>query len=264
MTKTTTMWIYGDSFAVDWKLDWSWQRQLAGNLTVDRVVNQASSGCSNEWTMLKFLEDDHQPGDVVLMFLTEPSRRLFWPEHPYYSNISSIMNTTDADELRKKEPDKVQAALDYWTHLHNYQLDELYTHMMTDMIRVKSIEREVTIRVLPCFIFNIQWTDLVPCYGTMTETVCDGEFARVEDMPKWYGQSIDTRANHMTLANHSVLAEKIYNSLRSGDPIDLEQGFERGFLELKDKLTHPGLCPQLVSMAMEPGNTIPREYFPTP
>ncbi len=257
-----TLWIYGDSFAVDWKQDWGWQRQLANNLTVDRVVNQASAGCSNEWTMLKFLEDDHQPKDIVIMFLTEPSRRLFWPEHPHYSNISSIMNTTDADELRKKEPEKVQAALDYWTHLHNYQLDELYTHMMTDMIRVKSIEREVVIRVLPCFIFNIKWTDLVPCYGTMTETVCDGEFKNYQDMPKWYSQSIDTRANHMTLANHGVLAQKIYNSLSSGEAIDLEQGFERGFLELKDKLTHPGLCAQLVSMAMEPGNTIDKKYFP--
>ena len=63
-----TLWIYGDSFAVDWKQDWGWQRQLANNLTVDRVVNQASAGCSNEWTMLKFLEDDHQPKDIVIMF----------------------------------------------------------------------------------------------------------------------------------------------------------------------------------------------------
>jgi hypothetical protein len=96
----------------------------------------------------------------------------------------------------------------------------------------------------------------------MTETVCDGEFKNYQDMPKWYSQSIDTRANHMTLANHGVLAQKIYNSLGSGEAIDLEQGFERGFLELKDKLTHPGLCAQLVSMAMEPGNTIDKKYFP--
>ncbi|GIS04025.1 MAG: hypothetical protein CM15mP106_4720 [Candidatus Neomarinimicrobiota bacterium] len=28
-----------DSFGVDWKVDWGWQRQLAGQLNVDKVVN---------------------------------------------------------------------------------------------------------------------------------------------------------------------------------------------------------------------------------
>ena len=41
-----TLWIYGDSFGVDWKVDWGWHRQLAGQLNVDKVVNQCCSGCA--------------------------------------------------------------------------------------------------------------------------------------------------------------------------------------------------------------------------
>ena len=40
--------------------------------------------------------------------------------------------------------------------------------------------------------------------------------------------------------------------------LDLEQGFDTGFLTHRDKLTHPGLLPELIEMARQPGNTIPK------
>ena len=84
----------------------------------------------------------------------------------------------------------------------------------------------------------------------------------MDDLPTWYEQSIDTRANHMTIENHTRFANKLLHRFVKGGAIDLTQGFETGFLKLSDKLTHPGLCPKLVEMAMEPGNTIPKEHFP--
>jgi hypothetical protein len=62
----------------------------------------------------------------------------------------------------------------------------------------------------------------------------------------------------MTQANHSVFARKLVVSLDEGKPLDLESGFDRGMLTHRDKLTHPGLCPQLIEMAKQPGNTIPK------
>ena len=92
----------------------------------------------------------------------------------------------------------------------------------------------------------------------MTFSVCDREFTSEQEMLLWYNQSIDTRANHMTLENHSVLARKIVRSLDERAPLDLEHGFATGFLTHRDKLTHPGLLPELIEMARKPGNTIPK------
>jgi hypothetical protein len=105
---------------------------------------------------------------------------------------------------------------------------------------------------------DITWTDLTPVHGNMTFSVCDSEFTSEQEMIQWYNQSIDTRANHMTLGNHAVFARKLVTSLDEGKPLDLETGFDREFLTHRDKLTHPGLCPKLVEMARQPGNTIPK------
>ena len=60
-----TLWIYGDSFGVDWKVDWGWHRQLAGQLNVDKVVNQCCSGCANEWSAKNFRDDQHSKSMVL-------------------------------------------------------------------------------------------------------------------------------------------------------------------------------------------------------
>ena len=73
-----TLWIYGHSFAVDWKVDWGWQRQVAVMLDVDRVVNQACAGSSNEWSAMQLRDDRQKPGDIVIFFTTENTRQWFF------------------------------------------------------------------------------------------------------------------------------------------------------------------------------------------
>lgn len=252
------MWIYGDSFAVDWKVDWGWQRQVSAMLAVDKVVNQACAGSSNEWSAMQFRDDKQQPGDVVIFFTTENSRQWFFKDRPHLSNLASITDTNEAKELKRTEPEKYTAIMDYWLHLQSDNIDQLRMEHMIDSIRVKQIENELHLLLIPSFNSDMMWTDLIPVKGNMTFSVCDGEFVNEQEMLLWYNQSIDTRANHMTLGNHSVFARKIVQSLDEHKPLDLESGFERGFLTHKDKLTHPGLCEELLELARQPGNTIPK------
>ena len=105
---------------------------------------------------------------------------------------------------------------------------------------------------------NINWTDLVPCQGSMTFSVGDAEFTDRNEMEKWYDQSIDTRANHMLQINHSVFADKLYRRFTKNEIVNLETEFKTGFLRHTDKLTHPGLCDELIEMAKAPGYTIPK------
>jgi len=263
-TTKPNLWIYGDSFAVDWKVDWGWMRQLAPRLNTEQCHVQSCAGTNNEWILKTFRDDAHQPGDIVIIFLTEPSRHWFFEDRPYLSNLSSIINTKDAAEVKREDEGKFEAIMQYYTHLHRDDLVEFRLQMMTDFIRVKSIEREIHLQVIPAFNMNIDWTDLYPVQGNMTFSICDREFATYLDIQPWYNQSIDTRANHMTLENHCVFADLLYERFtKPAGLLDLEsERFVTGFLRNSDKLTHPGLCPQLVSMAMEPGNTIPKEHWP--
>ncbi len=258
---SNTLWIYGDSFGVDWKVDWGWQRQLAGQLKVDKVVNQCCSGCANEWSAKNFRDDQHSKGDIVIFFLTNTARQWFWEDKPYLSNLTSILKTKDAERLEKQDKDKFDAAMGYWAHLHREDIDQLRLEHLLDSIRVKMIERELHLQIIPSFNLNITWTDLVPCHGAMTWSVGDAEFVNEDEMNKWYEQSIDTRANHMTLANHSVFAQKLYRRFTKNESINLETEFQTKFLKHTDKLTHPGLCAELIAMAKAPGNTIPKHLL---
>lgn len=254
----STLWIYGDSFAVDWKVDWGWQRQVAAMMNVNRVVNQACSGSSNEWSAMQFRNDKHEPGDAVIYFTTEHSRQWFFKDRPHLSNLSSITDTNEAKSLKSKEPDKYNAVMDYWVHLQRDDIDQMRMQHMIDSIRVKQIERGLHLLLIPSFACDIEWTDLIPVKGNMTNSVCDREFVNQHEMILWYNQSIDTRANHMTLDNHTVFAEKLVDSLANKTELDLETGFVQDILSHKDKLTHPGLLPELIEMARAPGNTIPQ------
>lgn len=260
------LWIYGDSFAVDWREPWVWQRQFANRIGVERVYNQACSGTNNEWILKTFADDEgrQEPGDIALIFLTEPARQWWIKDRPELSNLSSIIDTKDAKEFKDQDPQVFDAIINYYTYLDRPDLTDFRLAMMTDFIRVKSIERELRLQVIPCFNMNIDWTDLYPVHGNMTFSVCDGEFASRSEIPNWYNTSIDTRANHMTLENHTVLADKLYERFTNPDGLlNLEDSaWVTGFLRNSDKLTHPGLCAELVQMAMEPGNSIPAEYWP--
>ncbi len=253
-----TLWIYGDSFAVDWKVDWGWQRQVAALMDVTRVVNQACSGSANEWSAMQFRDDDQKPGDIVVFFTTSNSRQWFFKDRPHLSNLTSITDTPEAQQLQETEPDKYHSVMDYWMYLQRDDVDELRMQHMIDSIRVKQIERELHLQLIPSFPADIEWTDLTPVKGDMTTDVCDREFTDKQEMLLWYNQSIDTRANHMTLSNHTVFARKLVQSLSERTPLDLTQGFDQGFLTHKDKLTHPGLLKELIRLAEQPGNTIPK------
>ena len=262
----TTLYMYGDSFGADWRTDWQWHRQLVSRLNmngvnIQRVVNQCVSGCSNDYSFDMFTKDTQQPGDVVIFLLTDISRQTYWWDKPHVGNLRSITETETAQELKATEPDKYNAALDYWLHLNDYHVNFRRLEQLVYSLRVMQIERELKFQMIPCFPVDINWTDQVEVIGNLTESVCDREFADESVIEEWYGTSIDTRANHMTIDNHTVLANKVYAALMNNHTIDLTKDFTTGFLTNSQKLTHPGLLPELVEKAKGPGNNLPPECF---
>ena len=128
------LWIYGDSYAVDWREPWVWQRQFAKRMGVERVYNQACSGTNNEWILKTFADDEarQRPGDIALIFLTDTTRRWWIEDRPELSNLASIINTKDANEFKNQDPKVFDAIIDYYTYLDRPDLTDFRLAMMTD------------------------------------------------------------------------------------------------------------------------------------
>ena len=65
----------------------------------------------------------------------------------------------------------------------------------------------------------------------------------------------------MRLGMDCIFAELVVHSLSVKIILDLDTGFETGFLTHKQKLSHPGLLPELIKKAKGPGNSLPKECF---
>ena len=57
------------------------------------------------------------------------------------------LDTQDAKELERAEPDKYRAIMDYWLHLQRDDIDQLRMEHMIDSIRVQTIEGELRLLV---------------------------------------------------------------------------------------------------------------------
>ena len=49
-----TLYIFGDSFTVDYKTDWTWTRQLADKLRVDAMMNNSNAPAASNNVLENF------------------------------------------------------------------------------------------------------------------------------------------------------------------------------------------------------------------
>ena len=110
-----TLYIFGDSFTVDYKTDWTWTRQLADKLRVDAMMNNSIIGCSNEWIMHKVKEVRHKitQDDIVVVVLTSPYRYWFFEDKPELSNYRIANWDNFASDNEKGHVDAVMGYVNY-------------------------------------------------------------------------------------------------------------------------------------------------------
>ena len=72
--------------------------------------------------------------------------------------------------------------------------------------------------ILPGFT-NTDMHDTTDNNATL-KTIDEQEFAQLQDKEMY-----DKRLNHMSKENHTILADKVYNFLSTGEKIDLSNGF---------------------------------------
>lgn len=218
------LWIFGDSFSAVPEGDFGfalWHQQVASMLGVNNIENKSLNGVSNDWIFQVYTSaiNDMAEGDYVIIQPTQPLRQWFF-EDPTLSNyyLKDL-----AKHVSKEEYNAVQS---YIAYLQNDNIDKnRYIQFILALERISSMVQHLKILVIPGF-FGISGVQ-----GTLIN-VCDNEFNSKEHLQKWFDAhgGADPRPNHMSEANHKILADKILNFFKTGQPINLEEGFHKAII----------------------------------
>jgi hypothetical protein len=220
------LWVFGCSFSVSAgqvprNTHNTWTELLANKLGFDEYHNYAEWGVSNEFILDQFMtvQDKIQLGDYVIIQVTEKARQWFFKEKP---EIGNFYITDLHNHVTKSQQKAVEM---YITHLDNDELQNIrYALTCMALQHIAAVRKDCRIMMLPGF-------NYVPgAIGSLLE-ICNKEFTSDKTRLNWYTKNpIDIRTNHMSEANHKILAEKLFTVFKTGAILDLTTGFEEGFL----------------------------------
>lgn len=220
-----SLWIFGCSFSVSQPAGKSthptWANILAEKMKLTEFHDYAQWGVSNEYIVDQFMKvnNEIQPGDTIIIQLTEKSRQWFFKDQPCIANFY----IADLNKyISKKQHQAVKMYIEYLDRDESQDMRYALTCMALQ--HVSTVMSSCRIMILPGF-------SSVPGATGSLLSVCNGEFKSDDSRNKWYeNYRIDIRANHMSEVNHYILAEKIFHTFNTGSMLDLTSGFQTGFL----------------------------------
>ena len=226
-----------------------------------------------------------QPDDYVLYVSTDPLREFIIPDIPNHGNIVNFHMKSFRESLKSKAPKKVlpkldkqfQIAMDYADYIQSMpeKLSALlitFQARMTFLNKIFSIVVGKNYLIIPGMSFydiNKQmkvgfstndiptWDKSFPANDDLLVRGCMGipSFMEMEDPTEynkimnnqlcWNG--VDARRNHLSIANHPIMADKIYESMVNKTDLDLNTGFKSGFLNARN-------CKSIGETVWEVGN----------
>ena len=214
--------VFGDSFAVDIQnmaesnkvreinklpqfqsLDNNWLNIVSKKLTGTTIHNNyAIAGCSNEYIFHNHMlhKDKFKSNDCVIVVLTDYNRRWFFEQSPEFANWTNC--AFDPNVVSRNQ---TKAIHQYGKHLNN----ELANKAVYDAIFWASINianqvasNNTKFLIIPGF-HHIQGIQ-----GTLVE-ITAAEFDSKNTLDKYYKKTSDDRWNHLSKANHEILASKV-------------------------------------------------------
>jgi len=224
----STLWLYGDSFTEPSGLDYDydlWWEQLAEKLGVTDIVNQARSGLPNSFIALKLGEDlpKIQSNDYVFVQLTDQDRVWLFEKEP---RLSNFRNLAEKDSHLTKEQQKAikEYTLHFFNPTQNQVIRELTKFFAMGATRANT-------RVLDAFDF-MAGVDGTLVEVSINEYVGDTVAERQRNMDRdWRLGDGEKRPNHLSPANHVILADKMYKWFtKTNYKLDLTTDFEKKFL----------------------------------
>jgi|TARA_B110000977_G_C11046419_1_gene480711 hypothetical protein len=233
------LYVFGDSFAVDIQhmdesnrvrelnklpqfqsLNNNWVNLVSNKLTGTVTHNNyAMAGCSNEYIFHTLMQhkDKFKSNDCVIVVLTDCNRRWFVEQYPEFANWTNC--DFDLKAITKNQNNAIQQ---YGKYLDN----ELASKAIYDAIfwATVNVAQQVASNntkflIIPGF-HSIQGIQ-----GTLVE-VTAAEFDNNKTLNQYYKKTSDDRWNHLSKANHKILADKVIDFFNdTNHDINLNHGF---------------------------------------
>lgn len=225
------------------------------------------------------------PDDYVLYISTDPLREFIVPDVPNHGNIVNFHMKSFRESLKAKAPPNIipkldkqfQIAMDYADYVQCHP-EKLASLMVTFQARLAYLNKILTRAVeknyliVPGMSFYDQndilkvgfstkdiatWDKSFPANDDLLVRGCMGipSFMELEDPTEynkimnntacWNG--VDARRNHLSIPNHSIMGNKIYDSMVNRTNLDLNTGFKTGFLNARN-------CKSIGETVWEVGN----------
>lgn len=230
--KQGMLWIFGDSYGqLPGKGDYEklkdqlWIPMLTEKLNHCNFYNICHNGAANEWSYYNFVNNLHQidaDHDTIIFIVTQIHRQWF-----FYDNIGVSNHYMNGIE-EYVDKDQAKAIRYYQEYLSNNPQDLIRGQWLLYALEMIKLKKECNLIVLPGFREN--QLDYGNSKGSLFD-VCINE-VKGKTLKSWSDwltakprEGSDPRIGHLSLKNHTILANKLYNCIKKGENLDLTSGF---------------------------------------
>lgn len=231
MSTNNKLWIFGDSYAADDQFKNlngvvrhdRWWEQLAKKMNLT-LKNYAKSGSSIDYSSLMFHKvfNEVKRNDVIVLALTDTQRQWLNEDIP---SCCTFQMFNRMKELGKISDEVFSHAMYHFTEVLNPQVELASAANFINSASYLTLKRGVKFVILPCFNHGhdpmVEEKNIVlgnnvisPKKGQCLWSISISEFnGKEKKLPL---KVIDHRFNHLSPDNHTILANKIYDSLSTG------------------------------------------------
>tara|TARA_A100001011_G_scaffold319376_1_gene339424 strand:- start:6101 stop:6892 length:792 start_codon:yes stop_codon:yes gene_type:complete len=239
------LYIFGDSWALspaeefvdDPKAPQTWQFELMDKLQCSKIQFAAGNGTSIDWAMHHYwkLHTEIKENDYIVFVMTHPSRTWLLQEHPELANIWMNQKGWPISSQEKKAIEM------YRRYLNNKENIVCRLKSASIALSYDAMHRRAKVIQVPGFTYYDE--------GELTSTMLFNPWCEVEGSLEIIGgenfdatdklkaqvdmvtkSGTDNRLNHMTWDNHSILAEKLYQSFENRKPLHLQVGISNDII----------------------------------
>lgn len=229
--KKGNLWIFGDSYGTfhregDELKDWHWMWNLTDRLNHENFYSICQDGVANEWIYYQFIDNSkniNPETDTIIFITTQINRQWFFPENEGIGNI--LMGPLD-DYVTKDQSKAIDL---YNKHLTDNPQNQIRFQWLLYGLNFLKENNNLNLFILPGFEnegfflnkdVNIEGSLLTPCINEV-------KGKSMKSWLNWMGgnKGVDTREGHLSECNHPILAEKLFQSIKNKQKLDLTRGF---------------------------------------
>ena len=211
---------------------------ILSNYYNTKVINYAKGGSGLEFTFGEVYRNINKinSDDIVLIVLTDQNRQYFF-KNPTLGNFIYIDYFKDQGITAE-----MKQAWEYYIKYLSYNDFELQEQRTVFFLHyINEHARRLNLKFLIVRGFNNAFDDKIHQDNFSNLIISNGS---LNDITKneliipnneWiyfrYHNGMDPRENHMSEINHTILADKIIQTVVNGAPLDLMHGFKKHFIE---------------------------------